>query len=154
MRTFLGVCLLLVLWSTPAPGREIFVDNLSGNDRFNGQQPRGTAELFGPVRTIARALRLAGAGDVILLAKNKEPYRESISLVGSRHSGTAKDPFVIRGNGAILDGSVPVPARAWESTRERSSVSVRRKPATNNCSSPTGRRCRCPWVIRPISRPN
>jgi hypothetical protein len=115
MRTFLGVCLLLVLWSTPAPGREIFVDNLSGNDRFNGQQPRGMAELFGPVRTIARALRLAGAGDVIMLAKNKEPYRESISLVGSRHSGTAKDPFVIRGNGAILDGSVPVPARAWES---------------------------------------
>ena len=67
------------------------------------------------MRTIAKALRLAGAGDVIVLAKTNAPYRESISLVGSRHSGTAKEPFMIRGNGAILDGSAPVPAKAWES---------------------------------------
>ena len=73
------------------------------------------ADLAGPVRTIAKALRLAGAGDVIVLAKTNAPYRESVSLVGSRHSGTAKEPFMIRGNGAILDGSAPVPAKAWES---------------------------------------
>jgi hypothetical protein len=115
MRTLVGFCLALTLWSTPAPGREIFVNNLSGDDRFTGQQPRGSADLSGPVRTIAKALRLAGAGDVIVLAKTNTPYRESISLVGSRHSGTAKAPFMIRGNGAILDGSAPVPAKAWDS---------------------------------------
>ena len=114
MRTFVGFCLALTLWSTPALGREIFVDNVSGDDHFTGQQPRGTADLSGPVRTIAKALRLAGSGDIIVLAKTNDPYRESISLVGSRHSGTAKEPFVIRGNGAILDGSAPVPAKAWE----------------------------------------
>ena len=38
MRTCLGFCLALVLWSTPAPGREIFVDNVGGDDRFTGQQ--------------------------------------------------------------------------------------------------------------------
>jgi hypothetical protein len=114
MRTFLGFCLLSLVWSAPVLGREIFVDNNAGDDRFSGQQPRSTTDLSGPVRTIANALRLAGAGDVIVLAKTAAPYRESISLVGSRHSGTVKEPFVIRGNGAVLDGTAPVPARAWE----------------------------------------
>ena len=60
------------------------------------------------------ALRLAQSGDTIVLANTQRPYRESISLVGSRHSGTAQEPFTIRGNGAILDGSAPVPPAAWE----------------------------------------
>jgi hypothetical protein len=114
MRTFLGICLVSVLWATPAVGREIFVNNSVGDDRFTGQQSRGSTDLSGPVRTIAKALRLAGAGDIIVLAKTNAPYRESISLVGSRHSGTAKEPFMIRGNGATLDGTAPVPGKAWE----------------------------------------
>ena len=66
------------------------------------------------MRTLAKALQLAGAGDTIVLAKTDAPYRESISLVGSRHSGTSQQPFTIQGNGAILDGSAPAPAEAWE----------------------------------------
>ena len=48
------------------------------------------------------------------LVKNDAPYRESFSLTGSRHSGTSEQPFTIRGNGAILDGSAPAPAEKWE----------------------------------------
>jgi hypothetical protein len=117
MRMLVGFCLALTLWSTAALGREVFVDNVSGDDRSTGQQPRGAADLSGPVRTIAKALRLAGPGDVVVLARNNVPYRESISLVGSRHSGTAEAPFAIRGNGAVLDGSAPVPSGAWEPYR-------------------------------------
>jgi hypothetical protein len=114
MRTILGLCLVSVLWSSSTLGREIFVDNTIGDDRFAGQRPRSSTDLAGPVRTIAKALRLAGAGDIIVLAKTNMPYRESISLVGSRHSGTSREPFMIRGNGAVLDGTAPVPVTAWE----------------------------------------
>ena len=114
MRTLGGLCLALLLWSVPASARDIFVDNVSGDDRFIGSQINNAADGSGPVRTIGKALRLAGNGDAIELAATGQPYRESVSLVGSSHSGLAGHPFTIRGNGAILDGSAPVPPQAWE----------------------------------------
>ena len=112
-------CLVFVLMmsAAPAAGRDIFVSNTAGDDRFAGNQPQNTADGTGPVRTITRALRLAGAGDRIVLAKTDEPYRESISLVGSRHSGYPHRPFAIEGSDAILDGSMPVPPESWEHYR-------------------------------------
>ncbi|MEN6458964.1 MAG: right-handed parallel beta-helix repeat-containing protein [Thermoguttaceae bacterium] len=114
MRTRFGLCLALMLWSVAASGRDIFVDNRSGDDRATGRQATNTPDQNGPVRTIAKALRLAQYGDVVVLLKTGVPYRESFSLVGSRCSGTPDQPFAIRGNGAILDGSAPIPPRAWK----------------------------------------
>jgi hypothetical protein len=74
---------------------------------------RSTNARSGPVRTIAKALRLAEAGDRIVLAKTSQPYRESVSLTSSKHSGSPLGPFVIEGNGAVLDGSTPVADDAW-----------------------------------------
>lgn len=88
---------------------DIHVDNLAGDDRSDG--------LDGPVATLAKALRLAQAGDRIVLASTGQPYRESVSLVGSKHSGSAIAPFVIEGDGAILDGRVSPPADAWNHHR-------------------------------------
>ena len=115
MRTipFYGLLLALLL-AAPASGREIFVDNMAGDDRFTGLQQRNTPEQTGPVRTLAKALRLAHHGDTIVMADNDVPYRESVSLVGSRHSGGPRRPFTIRGNGAILDGSMPIDPKVWE----------------------------------------
>jgi hypothetical protein len=113
VRKFYCLLTFLLLWS-PAMGREVFVNNVSGDDGFSGRQARDEAGPGGPVRTLAKALRLAGPGDTIVLAKTDAPYRESISLVGSRCSGTSQQPFAIQGNGAILDGSTPAPAKAWE----------------------------------------
>jgi hypothetical protein len=101
-----------------AAGLEIFVSNAAGDDRFTGRQPRNMADGSGPVRTITRALQLAGQGDRIVLENSGEPYRESFSLVGKRHSGYPFRRFVIEGNGAILDGSAPVPPIAWEHYRK------------------------------------
>lgn len=98
-----------------ASASDIYVNNVLGNDRSNGRRPEPGE--FGPVRTIARALQLAQAGDRIVLADSGQPYRESISLVGSRHSGAAGRPFVLDGNGAILEGSAPVPPDAWQHYR-------------------------------------
>ncbi len=69
------------------------------------------------MRTIAKALHRAQSGDRIVLASTGQPYRESVSLVGGRHSGTPSKPFVIAGNGAVLDGSAAVPSWAWENYR-------------------------------------
>jgi hypothetical protein len=114
MRTISGILLILLLLSTPALGRSIFVDNMAGDDLATGGQARATtAGADGPVRTITRALQLAQSGDAIVLANNSTPYRESISLVGSRRSGLPEEPFTIRGNGAVLDGSLPVPPDEW-----------------------------------------
>lgn len=111
---FLVVPLLL---AAPAAGRDIHVDNLAGDDSFTGHHLENLPDRSGPVRTLAKALRLARGGDRIVVAKTDQPYRESISLVGSRHSGYPRQPFVIEGNGATLDGSAPVPPDAWEHYR-------------------------------------
>ncbi len=66
------------------------------------------------MQSIAKALRLVRLGDRVVLVNAGRPYRESISLVGSRHSGTATGPMVIEGNGAVMDGSAAVPPEAWE----------------------------------------
>jgi hypothetical protein len=114
MRFLGGLLLMLAVWSPPAVGRDIFVDNMAGNDRSSGRLSSHTPDGSGPVRTIAAALRLAASGDTIVLANTARPYHESFSLVGSRCSGNWRQPFVIRGNGAILDGSAPVLPAAWE----------------------------------------
>jgi len=123
------VAMLLVLCSAAA-GRDIHVSNIAGDDTFTGHQPQNMADRTGPVRTIAKALRLANRGDRIVLADTGEPYRESISLSGSRHSGLSQRPFAIEGNGATLDGSAPVPPDAWE--HYRGAVFCFRPPRANH----------------------
>ncbi len=114
MRTLGSLVVLVAVLSTPAAGRDIYVSNIAGDDGFTGEQSRNTADRTGPVRTIAKALRLATGGDRVVLLSSDEPYRESISLVGLRHSGQSGRAFRIEGNGAILDGSAPVPPSVWE----------------------------------------
>ena len=95
--------------------RDILVNNTAGDDRFSGLRWETSSDGAGPLHSIGRALQLAQVGDCVVLAKTARPYREAISLVGSRHSGTPRQPFVLRGNGAILDGSEPIPPDAWQS---------------------------------------
>ncbi len=105
----------LAAGALPVRAADIFVNNTLGDDRSDGR--RSEPGPLGPVRTIARALRLAEPGDRIVLADTGQPYRESISLVGSRHSGAGGRPFVLDGNGAVLDGSAAVPPEAWRHFR-------------------------------------
>jgi parallel beta-helix repeat protein len=110
--SYWAIALVLGLASTSV-ARDWFVDNVAGDDRKNGFSATSTSAVDGPVRTIAKALRHADHIDRIILANSGEPYRESISLVG-RHSGIERAPFTIVGNGAVLDGQLPVPEDDWE----------------------------------------
>jgi hypothetical protein len=108
---------LLCLACCPAPAvaKDIFVDNAQGVDRNNGATalPQGAGN--GPVRSISRALLLAEKADRVILANTGLPYQESLTLQAGWHSGFDRSfPFRLVGNGAVLDGTAPVPPEAWE----------------------------------------
>jgi hypothetical protein len=106
--TFAWLCLIAA-----ASARDIFVSNVGGDDRREGHERAAIMSEAGPVRTISKALRLAEAGDRIIVENTKVPYREMLSLTGSRHSGNLVAPLVIEGQGATLEGTVPIPAGEW-----------------------------------------
>lgn len=112
-------CLTLFLFLSPcgAEGKVIYVNNLGGNDAWSGSVSQSLVGQ-GPVRTINRALALAEKGDHIVIANTGEPYRESIGLSAAKHCGYPGRPLVIDGNGAVLDGSQPVPPIAWQFERD------------------------------------
>lgn len=115
---FVGILLSSSLACPPVGlARDIFVDNSLGDDRQRGGSAESGIGMDGPCRSIARALFLARAGDRIILAKTTEPYRESLTLQGGRHSGIGTHPFRLLGNGATLDGRQPIRPAAWKSFR-------------------------------------
>jgi hypothetical protein len=104
----------ILLLAEAAHGRDIFVNNQLGDDRRTGMSPLPEGHGGGPCRTIGKALRIAGPSDRIVIANTGEPYRESITLEAARHSGDARYPFVILGNGATLDGTISLDNANWE----------------------------------------
>lgn len=105
--------LVLSLTSASA-ARDIFVDNVAGDDRRNGATQRISGRSGGPVRSIGRALELAGGADRVVVSNTGEPYRESLTLQAGKHTGIPARPFTIVGNGATLDGTAPVAGDAWK----------------------------------------
>ncbi len=102
-------------FATPrlAYGTDYYVSNVSGDDTRSGtsEKPDGRQ---GPFRTIARALRETVKGDRVILENTGMPYRESITIQAAKNSGRLDEPFQLIGNGAVLDGSAPVPEDKWE----------------------------------------
>ena len=111
------VAVFVLVWlalPSGAGARDIYVNNVAGDDRFDGTAPVTQGARMGPCRTLAHALELAAKGDRVVLAATGQPYRESITLQAGRHSGLGERPFEIVGSGAVLDGLAPVPERLWE----------------------------------------
>lgn len=96
----------LLLLATTALAETWFVSNDAGSDTNNGTSAR-TA-----FATIAKATASAKTSDTIVLANTGVPYREAITLRGL--GGTARKPFVIEGNGAVITGLKPIAANAWK----------------------------------------
>lgn len=104
----------ILLFAGSAAAKDIFVDNVAGDDRRDGLSPQAMGTAGGPCRTIGRALQIAGSGDRVHLKANGVAYHENITLQAAVHSGTDKQPFELIGNGAILDGRRPVPDDQWQ----------------------------------------
>jgi|GEM_PF-143635 len=95
--------LILFITTLQSHGRDIHVDPAAGDD----------SSATGPVRTIARAIKLAQAGDTIHL----EPrvYRDYAGFYGKR--GAPGKPIILAGHGATLDGSEPLDPKQWTETK-------------------------------------
>ena len=109
----LGLLTQLILAAQYASSAELYVNNEIGIDSCNGLSPVVTDQKTGPTRTIRRALELAKPADVVHVAPGSGPYFESLSLVGSRHSGVESLPFTIEARGATISGARRVPPDAW-----------------------------------------
>ena len=107
--------MMLVWLALPIRGgaRDIYVNNVAGDDRFDGSAAVTQGARIGPCRTLTHALKLADKSDRVILAATGQPYRESVTLQAGRHSGVGEHPFEIIGSGAVLDGLAPVPQGAW-----------------------------------------
>ncbi|MDR1382888.1 MAG: right-handed parallel beta-helix repeat-containing protein [Planctomycetaceae bacterium] len=108
---FVMISVLLNGYSLSA--KDVYVNNLIGNDNNLGQLADLTNGTAGPLKTIGRAIALSDQGDRIILASTPIPYKETICLFGKKQSGDEFTPFFIEGNGAILDGSDSLPIESW-----------------------------------------
>lgn len=109
----LTFALFMLAAAQTAAARDLFVNNVSGDDHNDALAATFSGNRRGPAQTITKALRVAEAGDRVFLAKTERPYRECVTLQGGRHSGFGSYPFVLDGQGATLDGTRPVPVDAW-----------------------------------------
>lgn len=96
-------CLALCSITGALSAADLRVDPQKGDDKADGSSA--------PVRSIARAISLAKAGDTVHLTPGA--YFESVNLVNK--TGAPGQPIVIDGHGAWIDGSDPVRADEWES---------------------------------------
>jgi hypothetical protein len=83
---------------------ELHVNPTTGNDANDGRSA--------PVKTIARAIKLAQPGDTIHLA----PARYKESAVFANKLGEPDRPITLDGHGAVLDGAEPLNAADWRMT--------------------------------------
>ena len=102
MRMRLALSLLCLGLCDLAVGGDLFVSNVAGDDRRDGRAGRLVEAGHGPVRSIGKALRLAAAGDRIIVENTGEPYRETLSMMGARQGASPVGPLVIEGRGAVL----------------------------------------------------
>ena len=117
----LGVLSTLFLSSVWADeSTDIRVDQEAGDDANDGR----TA----PVKSIARAIRLAQPGDTIHLT----PGVWYESAVFTKRHGELGKPITLDGHGAVLDGSEPVTSKDWEQVKPDLFRKVALYPKTDN----------------------
>jgi parallel beta helix pectate lyase-like protein len=117
MRALLGFLLVVLSGPTLGLARDIYVDNVNGDDRQGGQSPQVQGDEGGPCRSITKALRIARPGDRIVVANSGVPYRECLTIQGPQHSGDDDFPLHLSGNGATLDGTMSLADAKWEHFR-------------------------------------
>lgn len=101
MKTSTILTLLTLAFVTFGEARDLHVDPAIGDDAGDG--------IAKPAKTIARAIKLAQAGDTIHLA----PVRYKESATFANKLGEPGRPITLDGHGAVLDGAEPLNAADW-----------------------------------------
>jgi hypothetical protein len=92
--------------------RCLYVNPATGSDSADGLSAVAQ-DTNGPVRSIAKAIGLAKAGDTIYLGGALYKSRgEHIGFYGNI-AGEPNRPIVVDGQGAIIDGAIPIDPNDW-----------------------------------------
>jgi hypothetical protein len=105
------ICSALVICMSAAARGDIFVNGDTGSDTYDGAAMILIGASHGPVATLHRAIQIWKPGDRIVLHKTARPYREALVLVGV--NGTAAQPVIVEGNGAVLQGLTITSPDQW-----------------------------------------
>ena len=105
--------LLLLFVAECCQARGLYVNPNAGSDSADGLSATA-ADGHGPVKTIAQAVRLAGPGDTIYLGGfTFKGNKEYIGVYGPK-SGEPGRPITVDGQGAVIDGSIPLDPEDWQ----------------------------------------
>ncbi len=96
-------CLLMALVPMAAMATDYYVDNKTGCDANDGRAPDRA------VATLAAASAKLRAGDVLHVVPGRK-YNETLKLM---RSGTAAEPIIVKGGGAVLTGLSAFPKDGW-----------------------------------------
>ncbi|MBN2456322.1 MAG: hypothetical protein JXB29_07300 [Sedimentisphaerales bacterium] len=112
-RNTIAIFLCLFALTGLVYARDIYVNPNTGNDSADGLAPTATG-LSGPVKTINQAVQLARPGDTIYLGgATFKGNGEHIGFYGTK-SGEPGKPIIVDGQGAVIDGSVPLKLADWQ----------------------------------------
>jgi hypothetical protein len=112
-RNTLRITFSCLLVSGVVRARDLYVDHDKGVDTADALAvARVATSASGPVKTIARAVALARAGDTVHLAATERAYHDSINL--HSRAGEPGRPIVIDGHGAVLTGCDPLRPADWQ----------------------------------------
>lgn len=106
-----GLVLLFVVAPMSA-ARDLYVNQITGDERNDGLAAVPGATGVGPVKTIHRAVRSAQPGDTVHLAALDEPYHES--PVFHDRICPADKPITLDGHGATITGAERMDLATWE----------------------------------------
>lgn len=96
--------------STEIPARTIYVDQRTGDDRWNGATET-PAQGGGPLKTIQQAVHLSVPGDIIFLVPGSGAYRDEVRI---EKSGTSEAPITLEGNDNTIDLGVDTAQGPWK----------------------------------------
>ncbi|HVW01510.1 MAG TPA: hypothetical protein VHB77_14255, partial [Planctomycetaceae bacterium] len=117
MKSCLRLCCaaacVLGMWSTQLSADTLYVNNITGEDGYDGRAAEPVNEMNGPFRTINRAMSKARAGWTINIANTGEPYREPVSINGHQLGRQHDLPLRIIGNNAVISGERPIAIEDW-----------------------------------------
>lgn len=94
------------------PAQVIYVNNVTGNDDFDGLKAEPGDNKSGPLQTIMQAVKKCAVGARIEIANTGVDYRESVSIE-KYNKGQVDRPLVLNGNGACVNGLVKVQPEQW-----------------------------------------
>ena len=119
----IGICLAVFAAGAPASARDIFVNNLGGNDTLDGASHLVEGADHGPLRTLRKAMMVADPGDVIRIIPTSEPLREEIAISGARQRGGLEPPPVAQAHKHKSSRPVFAPADGGMAFSHRSAPS-------------------------------